>query len=588
MHRLLLPLLAIASLAAGETRDRLLMVVERGFNVQEAWAPWTALTAAGWRIDIASKAPGPVFADLDGKPGERDLAATLSYDGIDLDAYAGVIIPGGYSPGFLQRDPVAVRLVQTAVGRRQPIGLICHGPRMLLAADQARDRVITCLHTVPDELADLWRDGAYGTWIDAPVVVDGTVVTSRSPIDVDAFAGALMDLHASRGGLARPAANARVLVITKGATRHARYLWTCLQPLAIAGTVVETTDLAAHLISPKLQRPDLVVALGLDEGQAATVAGLGLPILAAADLAAQLPASRPLPDDLPGRLRAVVAAAVALHLPRPAPALAIPALTIRIEPGFDARLLAAAVVCAPGSPVRIAAATPGAVRGLYGAAIAEAETGGPSGPTLSLRGVGREVAGCTPAFDDALAAAVAAPGPAPAAPTDLIALAPGFDAMAVAAIRARLAGRAVLLVGPTAGPVTGLNGATLAAHRAYVDIAPAAGQRVWAPGGLWPRKNAQARQAEQPAWLVDQDRLDRQRLDWCHAALAAGADLVSVGFDGLVLGGDARAAGLTVAASTQALWSFPTNTGKFKNLPVVTTTPHWNSVRSWQDLALLP
>ena len=66
--------------------------------------------------------------------------------------------------------------------------MICHGPWLLVSAGLARGRRLTSFHTLADDVRN-----AGGTWIDDEVVVDGNLITSRSPDDLPAFLKALED-----------------------------------------------------------------------------------------------------------------------------------------------------------------------------------------------------------------------------------------------------------------------------------------------------------------------------------------------------------------------------------------------------------
>ena len=59
---------------------------------------------------------------------------------------------------------------------------ICHGPQMLIEADILRGKKATCWKSVATDLKN-----AGATFIDAPVVVDGNIVTSRFPADLPKF-----------------------------------------------------------------------------------------------------------------------------------------------------------------------------------------------------------------------------------------------------------------------------------------------------------------------------------------------------------------------------------------------------------------
>ena len=60
------------------------------------------------------------------------------------DQYDGLILPGGtVNADRLRADDDVVRFVQTYVRSGKPVGVICHGPWILVEADLVRDRMLT-------------------------------------------------------------------------------------------------------------------------------------------------------------------------------------------------------------------------------------------------------------------------------------------------------------------------------------------------------------------------------------------------------------------------------------------------------------
>ena len=69
-----------------------------------------------------------------------------------------------------------------------PVAAICHGPQLLIEAEQVAGRTLT---SWPSVRKDLGNAGA--SWVDEAVVVDGNLITSRGPGDLDAFVDALLE-----------------------------------------------------------------------------------------------------------------------------------------------------------------------------------------------------------------------------------------------------------------------------------------------------------------------------------------------------------------------------------------------------------
>jgi protease I len=93
------------------------------------------------------------------------------------------VLPGGtVNPDKLRLDDSAVSFVRDFVVSGKPVAAICHGPWTLVEAGVAVGRKLT---SYPSIRTDLRNAGA--RVVDEEVVVDGNLITSRSPSDLPAF-----------------------------------------------------------------------------------------------------------------------------------------------------------------------------------------------------------------------------------------------------------------------------------------------------------------------------------------------------------------------------------------------------------------
>ena len=70
----------------------------------------------------------------------------------------------------------------------KPVAAICHAPWLLVEAGLARGRRLTSYRSIRTDLRN-----AGAEVVDEPVVVDGNLITSRNPGDLDAFNGAIAE-----------------------------------------------------------------------------------------------------------------------------------------------------------------------------------------------------------------------------------------------------------------------------------------------------------------------------------------------------------------------------------------------------------
>jgi putative intracellular protease/amidase len=203
-----------------------------GFWAEEVVAPYRAFTEAGH--DIAVATPGGVVPTVDraslapevngGKENADLIAAELAsiaplqrplkLEEADLADYAAVFFPGGHGPmEDLAGNADSGKLLTAALDSGKPLGVVCHGPAALLAAEREdgswpftgyRLTGFTNAEETQAGLADkakwLLQDRLVGLGADfqegepwAPkVVVDRNLVTGQNPGSSAALAAEIL------------------------------------------------------------------------------------------------------------------------------------------------------------------------------------------------------------------------------------------------------------------------------------------------------------------------------------------------------------------------------------------------------------
>lgn len=149
------------------------------FEDSEFLEPADAFRRAGHRVIPVGISAGEVVwgkTDHTAVPIER-AAGDVSPE--DFDA---LLIPGGYSPDKLRVYDDAVRFAGDFVRSGKPVFTICHGPQLLITAGVLAGRRVTGYTSI---IVDLKNAGA--EFVDAEVVVDGNLISSRTPADLPAF-----------------------------------------------------------------------------------------------------------------------------------------------------------------------------------------------------------------------------------------------------------------------------------------------------------------------------------------------------------------------------------------------------------------
>jgi protease I len=102
--------------------------------------------------------------------------------------FDGIVIPGGYAPDIMRRYPKMVQLVRDFNEAGKVVAAICHAGWMLASAEILESRTVTSFFAIKDDLIH-----AGGNWVDQEVVIDGNLITSRTPDDLPAFMRAVID-----------------------------------------------------------------------------------------------------------------------------------------------------------------------------------------------------------------------------------------------------------------------------------------------------------------------------------------------------------------------------------------------------------
>ncbi|MNT53362.1 putative cysteine protease YraA [compost metagenome] len=87
----------------------------------------------------------------------------------------------------MRQSQAHLDFVKAFAATGKPIAAICHGPWLLADADVLKGRTVT---SWPAIRRDVERAGA--TWVDQPVVMDGSLIFSRKPADAETFAETLI------------------------------------------------------------------------------------------------------------------------------------------------------------------------------------------------------------------------------------------------------------------------------------------------------------------------------------------------------------------------------------------------------------
>jgi len=157
---------------------RILTFVGDIYEDLELWYPKLRLTEAGAHVTVAGPKGNVVYSGKNGYPCRSD-AEIAEMEAAD---FTGLVIPGGFMPDKLRRDPKVLQLVRDFHEAGKLIAAICHGGWIPISAGVYNGVRVTGSPGIKDDLVN-----AGAKWVDQPVVVDRHFVSSRRPDDLPDF-----------------------------------------------------------------------------------------------------------------------------------------------------------------------------------------------------------------------------------------------------------------------------------------------------------------------------------------------------------------------------------------------------------------
>ncbi|HLQ73187.1 MAG TPA: type 1 glutamine amidotransferase domain-containing protein [Bacillota bacterium] len=163
---------------------KVLTVLDDNFNDLELWYPVYRLQEEGATTHFAGPEADKQYKGQFGIPATSDFA----YADINPDDYDALLIPGGWAPDKIRRFPEALDIVRAMDKAGKTIGSICHAGWVLVSADVLKGVKSTSTPAIKDDMANAGAD-----WVNEETVVDGHMISSRSPADMPVYVKAIAD-----------------------------------------------------------------------------------------------------------------------------------------------------------------------------------------------------------------------------------------------------------------------------------------------------------------------------------------------------------------------------------------------------------
>ena len=167
-----------------ERQVRIAVLLTEGFHDGEAYIPIGYLTNQGAKITVIGPQKGIVKA----YNSEFTIRIEKSIAEVSVNDFDALILPGGHAPSKLRENEDVVAFARDFFHSGKPTAAICHGPQVLITAGVMKGKTSTGVEGIRGELEE-----AGVTYLDQALVIDGNLITSRTPSDLNDFSVAIAE-----------------------------------------------------------------------------------------------------------------------------------------------------------------------------------------------------------------------------------------------------------------------------------------------------------------------------------------------------------------------------------------------------------
>ena len=155
--------------------QKVLVLAADLFEDMELLYPVYRLREEGVEVTVAGLDQEPVT----GKKGHGPLEVDTTVDEVDAGSFDALVIPGGFAPDKLRRSKPVLSLVEAFNASGKPIAFICHAGWVPISAGIIKGRRATSVDAIRDDMLNAGAD-----WVDEACVVDGNLISARTPADL--------------------------------------------------------------------------------------------------------------------------------------------------------------------------------------------------------------------------------------------------------------------------------------------------------------------------------------------------------------------------------------------------------------------
>ncbi|MBV9095443.1 MAG: type 1 glutamine amidotransferase [Streptosporangiaceae bacterium] len=162
---------------------RVLLLAADDFEDSELLYPMYRLAEEQVAVTVAGLDDHPVR----GKKGHGPVQVDTTVGDVSATEFDALVIPGGYAPDKLRRSDTVLELVRAFDDAGKPIAFICHAGWVPISAKIIKGRRATSVTAIRDDMVNAGAD-----WVDEAAVVDGNLISARTPADLGPWMKALL------------------------------------------------------------------------------------------------------------------------------------------------------------------------------------------------------------------------------------------------------------------------------------------------------------------------------------------------------------------------------------------------------------
>lgn len=155
------------------------ILVGPGYEDLEFWVPYMRMIEEGAEVVVIGAKAGETYPS---KSGGLTAESQIAAGDIPADRLTALLIPGGWAPDKLRRDPHVLQLVREMNTQGKILGFICHAGWLAASAGICKGKRATGSIGIKDDMQN-----AGATWVDEPALREGNLVWGRVVADIPDF-----------------------------------------------------------------------------------------------------------------------------------------------------------------------------------------------------------------------------------------------------------------------------------------------------------------------------------------------------------------------------------------------------------------